>query len=113
MPGLGKVYLCKDQAVLVSRYHLNCVVGKMERLGLFVADNTAGFDGLLHRVGVMRDKVDTRLDHITWNHVVVPGMLHTSRFSYVLKQPTDEMQMLRWKKSLFPGRVDTAQSVID
>ncbi|CBJ27608.1 conserved unknown protein [Ectocarpus siliculosus] len=54
--GRGKVYLCKDRGVLVTRYHLNCVVGKLEHLGLFGRDNMAGFDGLLHRVGVMRDK---------------------------------------------------------
>ncbi|CAM9583695.1 unnamed protein product, partial [Ectocarpus sp. 8 AP-2014] len=53
---VGKVYLCKDRGVLVTRYHLNCVVGKLEHLGLFGRDNMAGFDGLLHRVGVMRDK---------------------------------------------------------
>lgn len=58
-PGVGRgtVYLCKDPAVRVTRYHLNCVVGKLEHLGLFENDDTAGFDGLLHRVGVMRDKV--------------------------------------------------------
>lgn len=55
--GRGAVYLCKDPAVRVTRYHLNCVVGKLEHLGLFESDDTAGFDGLLHRVGVMRDKV--------------------------------------------------------
>jgi len=59
-PGIGKLYLCRDPAVVVSRYHLNCVVGKMEHLGLFGPDNMAGFDGLLHRVGVMRDKASRR-----------------------------------------------------
>ncbi|CAM9732270.1 unnamed protein product, partial [Hapterophycus canaliculatus] len=57
--GRGPVYLCKDPEVRVTRYHLNCVVGKLERLGLFDGDDTAGFDGLLHRVGVMRDKGGT------------------------------------------------------
>lgn len=51
------MYLCKDRGVVVTRYHLNCVVGKLEHLGLFAANNTAGFDGLLDRVGVMRDQV--------------------------------------------------------
>lgn len=49
--------MCKDPEVYVTRYHLSCVVGRLEHRGLFKADNTAGFDGLLHRVGVMRDKV--------------------------------------------------------
>lgn len=61
-PGLGTVHLCKDQAVVVTRYHLNCVVGKLEHLGLFAMNNTAGFDGLLHRIGVMRDQVETASD---------------------------------------------------
>ncbi|CAN0239697.1 unnamed protein product [Pylaiella littoralis] len=57
--GRGKVYMCKDPDVVVTRYHLSCVVGELEHRGLLRADNTAGFDGLLHRVGVMRDKGGT------------------------------------------------------
>lgn len=53
--------MCKDRGVVVTRYHLNCVVGELEHLGLFTTHNTAGFDGLLHRVGVMRDQVRTML----------------------------------------------------
>lgn len=51
------MYLCDDEEVLVTRYHINCVVGKFEHGGLFDADNRTGFDSLLHSVGVMRDKV--------------------------------------------------------
>lgn len=57
LSGIGKVYLCDDEEVLVTRYHINCVVGKFVHDGTIDTDNRTGFDGLLHSVGVMRDKV--------------------------------------------------------
>eukprot|EP00904_Undaria_pinnatifida_P003383 jgi/Undpi1/13045/HiC_scaffold_8.g02708.m1 len=54
--GIGKVYLCDDEEVLVTAYHINYVVGKFEHDGRLAADNRTGFDGLLHSVGVLRDK---------------------------------------------------------
>lgn len=51
------MYLCEDEDVLVTRFHIGCVVGKFEDDGLLDPDNRTGFDGLLHSVGVMRDKV--------------------------------------------------------
>lgn len=57
--GRGKVYLCEDEAVVVTRYHINCVVGSLEHKGMLNSDNRTGFDGLLHSVGVMRNKVNT------------------------------------------------------
>ena len=57
MAGRGKVYLCDDVDVLVMCYHISCVVGRLGREGSLAADCRAGFDGMLHRVGVIRDKV--------------------------------------------------------
>ena len=50
--------MCDDEDVVVTRYHIKCVTGKFERAGMLGENsNAAGFPGLLHRVGVMRDKV--------------------------------------------------------
>lgn len=59
--GIGKVYLCDDEEVLVTRYHINWVVGNFVHDGTIDTDNRTGFDGLLHSVGVMRDKVSWSL----------------------------------------------------
>lgn len=56
-PGVGKVYLCEDEDVLVTRYHIDRVVGRFQRAGVLGPDNATGVPGLLHRIGVMRDKV--------------------------------------------------------
>lgn len=57
--GHGRVPLVTDQGVVVTRNHIDKVVGNLERDGQFGKDNRAGFPGKLHRVSVMRDKVKT------------------------------------------------------
>lgn len=60
------MYLCDDEEVLVTAYHINYVVGKFEHDGRLAADNRTGFDGLLHSVGVLRDKVLVSPFQVEW-----------------------------------------------
>ena len=76
--GRGRVYLCDDKDVLVTRYHISCVVGRLECEGLFAAEDRTGFDGLLHRVGVIRDKVS-----FLWGYI-----FHTSPRRFVVSLVT-------------------------
>lgn len=55
--GHGRMPLVTDQSVVVTKNHIDKVVGSLERDGQFGKDNRAGFPGKLHRVSVMRDKV--------------------------------------------------------
>ncbi|CAN0111239.1 unnamed protein product [Ascophyllum nodosum] len=54
--GRGRVFLVEDESVLVTKEHIDKVVGNLERNGQFGTDNRAGFPGKLHRISVMRDK---------------------------------------------------------
>lgn len=55
--GRGRVYLCSDDRVVVTKEHIDKVVGRLQLEGKFGDDNRAGFPGQLHRVSVMRRKV--------------------------------------------------------
>ena len=57
LAGRGRVFLVEDESVLVTKEHIDKVVGNLERNGQFGTDNRAGFPGKLHRISVMRDKV--------------------------------------------------------
>lgn len=98
--GLGKIYLCNDEHVLVTRYHISCVVGKFEREGVLDHDNATGFPGLLHRLGVMRDKVNRWMSllilHLITKMVIVSEhwRLYRTRVSCglrILKGVDDDM----------------------
>lgn len=59
--GRGKLYLCSDEAVVVTKGHIEKMVGRLDSEGRFGADNRAGLPGQLHRISVMRSKqVDCR-----------------------------------------------------
>lgn len=56
-PGHGRVFLCSDESVVVTKEHIDELVGELDREGRFGDDNRAGFPGQLHRLSVMRTKV--------------------------------------------------------
>lgn len=52
----GKLYLCDDETVVVTKAHVDKVVGRLDSEGRFGHDNRAGVPGQLHRVSVMRSR---------------------------------------------------------
>lgn len=52
----GKLYLCNDEAVVVTKAHIDRAVGRLNSEGRFGHDNRAGVPGQLHRVSVMRSR---------------------------------------------------------
>lgn len=54
--GKGKLYLCNDETVVVTRAHIATVVGRLDSEGKFGHDNRAGVPGQLHRLSVMRSR---------------------------------------------------------
>lgn len=52
------MYLCSDENIEVSKEDINKVVTNLEVDGKTEQDNRAEFPRQLHRVSVVRDKVD-------------------------------------------------------
>ncbi|CAN0066914.1 unnamed protein product, partial [Sphacelaria rigidula] len=52
----GRIFLCSNERVVVTKEHINMVVGDLDRQRRIGDDNRAGFPGQLHRLSVMRDK---------------------------------------------------------
>lgn len=53
-PGRGRIYLCSDESVVVTKKDIEKLVGRLDLEGKFGDDNRAGFPGQLHRLSVMR-----------------------------------------------------------
>ncbi|CAN0421857.1 unnamed protein product, partial [Ectocarpus sp. 13 AM-2016] len=51
-----KLFLCSDEGVVVTKEHIDMVVGRLDLEGKFAGDNRAGVPGQLHRISVMRSR---------------------------------------------------------
>ncbi|CAM9303322.1 unnamed protein product [Ectocarpus sp. 13 AM-2016] len=63
--GRGKLFLCSDEGVVVTKEHIDMVVGRLDLEGKFAGDNRAGVPGQLHRISVMRSREGRRIFGVT------------------------------------------------
>ncbi|CAN0384867.1 unnamed protein product, partial [Hapterophycus canaliculatus] len=50
------MFLCSDETVVVTKEHIDKVVGDLDNERRFAGDNRAGVPGQLHRISVMRSR---------------------------------------------------------
>ncbi|CAN0377474.1 unnamed protein product [Ectocarpus sp. 12 AP-2014] len=65
LQGRGKLFLCSDKSVVVTKEHIDMVVGRLDLEGKFAGDNRAGVPGQLHRISVMRSREARRIFGVT------------------------------------------------
>ncbi|CAN0118413.1 unnamed protein product [Ectocarpus fasciculatus] len=65
LQGRGKLFLCSDKSVVVTKEHIDRVVGRLDLEGKFAGDNRAGVPGQLHRISVMRSREGRRIFGVT------------------------------------------------